>query len=470
MSDTGSIVNTPLWNDVLSICEGKDLKRNVHISATFHSEKEDFPVLKVLMHENHRDYYKLTGEYGVLTSFMAMGDYVYRLLPFRDNLEVTIKVVFKTDTGDDPKDSPVVETRYKALIDLKLNPFPSSESLSNKTLKDLNILPPVTVKVELQDRSEELLRLITISGSYKNVTMEQMLRGIFIHETNKIKVNGKPIVEVLEVDTPDNKVPVANLLLPQTSNIYLRDLPGYLQQKSKGVYSSGIGSFFQRYKNKATWFVYPLYDVNRFNSDKTKLVIYGVPEDKLPAMDRTFRQEGKIIYIVATGEKKMVDNSKNPDLNSGTGFRMADAEAFMLKPVVITEDGFTANRRRLSSEVSNSSRKDQTNSAPSFAGSANSFLRYSEVLGRACAGLALIWNNSNPDLLYPGMPVKYVYMDKGEYVESKGTLVTAFTITKIVGNPIEGTSHAITSQLNIFLEPRSGQPDNTKSFGVGESL
>lgn len=466
MKSNGIVNTTPLWEDILSVVGSSDKKRNLHVSAIFHTEKEDFPVMKVLLVENKRDYYKSTGEYGAISVYMSMGDYIYRLIPFRDHLEISLKTTCMDDSGKSHKDNPPTVVRYKALINFNINPFPSSENISNRSIADLNLLPPVTATLELQDRCEELLRLKTLDGSFSNKTTEQILKGAWLHEANKVKVDGKDIVQILQIDPPDNSAVYGNLVIP--NGTLLRDIPGFLQEKGKGVYTGGIGSFFQRYNNKPGWFVYPLYKKERFDQDRFKLVIYAVPEGKMPGMNRTYRTEGKITYIAATGEKKMADTSKNTDLNHGTGFRMPDAEAFMLKPVEIGPDGIKANRRRLVHEVSHRERKDQINSANMQSSSANSFKQYSDVLSREFSAVAVTWENSNPDLLYPGMPVKYVYMDRGEYIESKGTLVTAYSVTKLIGNPLEESNHAVSTQLNILVEPQSFLPVNDKKTQVGE--
>ena len=467
MKSNGIVDQTPLWEDILSVIRVKDRKRSIHISAMFHTEKEDFPVMKILLKENNRDYYKSTGEYSYLTVYMAQGDYLYRLVPFRENIEITVKTTTFLESGTEDPETPPVELRYKALIDFETNPFPSSENISNRSNLELNNLPPITVKMELQDRCEELLRLKTLDGVFRNTTAEKMLRGAFVYEANKAKVDNKGIIQVLQLDEPDNKSVYPDLLIPHGT--YLRDLPGYLQQKANGVYNAGIGSFFQQYREKPTWFVYPLYKKKRFDEDRIKLVIYAVPQDRLPTMNRTFRVEGKTIYIAATGEKKMADTSKNLDLNLGNAFRLPDQEAFMLKPVEILPTGIKANRKRLAHEVGHRVRKDQLNSARLHEEDTNPYMQYSNILSREFSALALAWENSDPELLYPGMPVKYIYMDRGEYTESKGTLVKAFTVSKLIGNPSQESNHSVSTQMVILLEPQDDLPDNDKQTSIGET-
>ena len=91
----GRIELTPLYQDIKSVIEAPDNGRNIRLEATIHTEKEDFRPLKVLMLQNQRDYYKQTGESFHLVVLMAMGDYTWRLLPFRDHLEISLKTLFQ---------------------------------------------------------------------------------------------------------------------------------------------------------------------------------------------------------------------------------------------------------------------------------------------------------------------------------------------------------------------------------------
>ena len=464
----GEIVSTTLWDDILSVTEATDRSRLLRLKAQIHTEKESFSPMKVLLYENKRDFYKDTGESFHVRVLMSFGDYVYRVVPFKDNLEISITTTFMFEGGDENPDSPPKEVRFKALLDTQKNPFFGSQSLTNKSNFDLNLLPPLEINFELVDRREELLRLKNVSGAFRNITPETVLRGLFYHEANKTRVDGKNLIEVLDLDKPDNTVPIPDLYLP--SDLLLRDLPGYMQEKGHGVYAAGIGGFFQVYKDLPTWFVYPLYRPDRFDEDRYKLVIFAVPEERMPSHDHTFRIEGKTIYIVTTGEKSEIDPARMSELNLGVGFRMPNAESFMTKPVEILEDGVKANRHRLNYEVQNHSRKDQVIYASVREAKSNPYMEYSRVLAQDLTGLSITWQNSDPDLLYPGMPVKYVTMDKGQYLERKGTLLRNANVTSIQGNPTVDVTHRCNSQLFMMIETKEHLPDNDQSSAVGEEI
>ena len=464
----GRIELTPLYQDIKSVIEAPDKGRNIRLEATIHTEKEDFRPLKVLMLQNQRDYYKQTGESFHLIVLMAMGDYTWRLLPFRDHLEISLKTLYQHKNGDLSATDPTREIRFKALIDTeKANPYAGGDTVSNMEIESLNISsPPLEVTFELVDRCEEVLRLLQIDGTFPNVTMEQMLHGVFTHKANKTKVDGKAILQVTDVYPPDNKKTYPDLIIP--SGTLLRDLPGYLQEKSKGVYTAGIGGFFQRYHGEPAWFVYPLFRLERFDEDCEKLVIYSAPQEKFPSLDQTYRKEGKVTYVVSTGVRKIIDDSRNPELNNGTGFRMSNAESMMLKPLEVKEEGLNANRNRLNWEASDGGRKDQLSVAPVRNSSANPYTEYSRVVSKNFSLVTLAWENSDPDVVYPGMPCKYVYMDKGKYTETKGIIVKCNSVTQIQGNPMMDTPHRTMTNLQILIEPLSHLPDNEPGAAVQE--
>ena len=455
---TGNFNDTTMRRDLENIFGVSDRGIRTYFSVTIHNEKEDFSPMKLLTRQVNRDYYKMTGEAFHVRVLMSAGDYFYRVLPFKENLEISIYKETLYENGDINEDNPPKEIRYKALLDLKSNPNMGSDSIANMRREDVDRIPPFEIVFEMLDRREEVYRLKSLDGVYSNITVEEVLKGVVPHEANKVKVDGNPIVQAVNVDPPKNVTRYPQLHIP--SGTLLRDIPGFLQEASLGVYNAGLGNFFQVYKNKPTLFVYPLYDTKRFEREGVRLVIYSVPEDKFPSMDKTFRIEGKTIFIASTGEKKVIEQSRNNDINRGVGFRMSNAESFMTKPVEITDAGIKANRNRLNIEVGGYKRKDQTNYAPVVGASSNPFLEYSRFLSGHVDGVSCVWENSNEDLLYPGMPVKFIEMDKGIYVERTGTLVKSFTLDALVGSPMSSEStYSSKTNLTLFLEQKTNLPD-----------
>ena len=445
---------------------GKERPTHVRMAGFIHTEEEDISIFKVLREELIRDYLRKTGEYRTMALYLAAGDYFHRLLPYKENLEVSIRYSHHYDSGAlDPKRKPKV-IRFKALFHPDKNPTPSNDSFTNRTVEDLNRMEPIEVMLELQDRREEVFRIKTTSGMFPAVDTETFIRGITSFELEKIMVDGKAPLDVIEIDKPDQTQTYKELFIPHGTA--LKDIPGFLQEHRAGIYKAGIGSFLQEWRDNLTWFVFPLYKPERFKEDRHKAVIYGMPPEEVAGLDRTYREEMKTIYIVTSGNSLQVDGGRNSELNDGVGFRTPDATAFMKKPVEITKEGVKANRGRLMSEAATRDRKDQLQYMPVGDPTANMFFEASKVLKQQYLLQTVTWENSDPEKIYPGMPCRYVYFDKGEYIELMGSIVMSYTVTSINGSAAEDKTMMRSTQLLVLLE-RSDREQKTypsKTYGA----
>lgn len=449
MNEDNDIKKHALWEDYKEIFQQAEPGENIHLSGEMHTVEEDFPIFKILRSEHTRNYMKETSEFYVIHTYMAAGDYLYRVFPFKDNLEVSIRQTWLTSKGELNPDKPPKVIRYKAIFNPSENPSGDRDVLGSRKIDDLNRLAPVTMVLELQDRCEEAVRTKSISGIYHDVTMEDAIRAATHYEVSKVKVQGKVPIEVIDIVEPDNKKPYPYLLLP--TNLFVEDLPGWLQEKAKGIYNTGIGSFFQRFEDKPTWFIYPLYNDTRFDKPGKKLVVYDVPQDKMSGMDTTFRKEGDILYIATTGNTGSLKTAFNRELNQGVGFRFADGESFMKKPVKITEDGVTAVRNRLNYELANHERKDQNPYSPTYQSTSNPYFVMSKNVAYQMTLHVVTWENGDSDLIYPGMPCRFIFADKDKRSEVDGTVVFCYSNTVIQGNPLEDRRHVRVSQLGLML-------------------
>lgn len=448
----GDIESTPLWADIESVIYSgpKDVKYDY--AALVHTQDNDFNIFKIIHIEEKCDYQSEIGPSMKISFQIGLGDYVYKLYPFRDNLEITIKRIPQNERGGTIAEADVETRRYKANLVLGKNPQITGERLANQSYTDLNTSHIQDVYMELLDRNFETVRTKTFpGGSIVGKPAKDTIFALLMGESKNILIDGKAPVDGIDLVEPDNKEPIKHLFLE--SGMRAAYIPTYLQNEALGVYSTGIGTFFQRYKDKYYWYVYPLYKPARFDEDVDRLVIYAVPEERMPGIDRTYRTEGKVTYIVVTGSKSYIDSGKISDLNAGVGFRMPDANAMMKKPVKVTEEGPKGDRARLNSEVAGRERKDGNIYAPVLHASANPYKQYSDIARRQLARVDLVWENSDSEKVYPGMPCKYVFMDKDEYKEKRGIVIGKYTVRELIGKPTLSNTYRTSTHLAIMLEP-----------------
>ena len=100
MNEDNDIKKHALWEDYKEIFQQAEPGENIHLSGEIHTVEEDFPIFKILRSEHTRNYMKETSEFYVIHAYMAAGDYLYRVFPFRDNLEVSIRQTWLTSKGE----------------------------------------------------------------------------------------------------------------------------------------------------------------------------------------------------------------------------------------------------------------------------------------------------------------------------------------------------------------------------------
>lgn len=443
----------PLWPDIRMIIRSGPKPVRYEYTALIHTPVDDFAVLKVVTFDIVRDYVSHVTDYLVVELMMPIGDYMRKFYPYRANFEVTIARRPLGEIGTRDKANTSIEMdRYKGIFMAK-NPSFKGMEYDLFDITRLNLMGTVELKLQLVDRRFEVLSKSRVYGVYRNTTMKNLLYGIFAERSSSVLIDGKIAVDGIDLVAPSNTQPISQLVIPE-SEIHLQDLPSYLQQNSLGVYNAGVGTYFQTYLGKHLWFIYPLYDVRRFKTNVKKMVIFAAPQTRLYGIERTYRVEPDVVYIIASGDKVFHDTAEVEFMNKGIGFRMTDAEAIMKKPVVMTEAGPVGSRSRLNNEVALRDRDDGMTYAPLGDRdiSANPFAEYSKILQREGARVDLVWQNALEDLVYPGMPCKYVFLEDDDRVtELTGTILYAHYLIQTETPGLASRSHSTTCQMTLHV-------------------
>ena len=448
---------TSVWSEVKDIIDKTTDPQLYEYKGTVHTEKEDFAVWDLSSIEIVRDYLNSVAETGKIIFRLGLGDYVRRFFPYRNNLEFTLKRIPLGDGGLPSKNKTILVVRYKVIFNPSQNPQVGGSELETYDSEDLNVSDFVEVHVEVLDRSMEPLRIKTTGGAYNAVNNTTLIHSLLGGESMKVLVDGKPAVQALDLVPPDNNEVIPRVIIPHGTKITA--LPTYLQHSISGVYNRGIGTFFQMYNGKKTWFVYPVYDAQRFDGADKKVVFYVVPQEKLPQLDKSYREVANILKVAVTAQRKYSDNAELAMMNEGSGYRMSDARAFMKKPILIKEDGPVATRTQLNHEVVTKERSDNLNYAPMEMNgpSLNPYVQRSVVVARNMAQVDLVWENANPELIYPGMPCKYVYISQDKPISLKGTVLFVHAFSARV-EKYNASAFRTTCRITIACELQTKKP------------
>jgi len=463
------IESTALWKDIQDIITSNSNPVKFDYKAMLHTSREDIPIFKLISIDVIRDYYNNISDQINIELMMPMGDYMHRLYPNRNNLEMTIKKIqLKESDNTKEKNSNIRTDRFKVIFLPNDNKVYSSSELSSRDHDTLNAADVINVKLQLVNRSLEAIRIKTVQGIYRQVTQKQIIHSILVGESNKIIIDGKPSIDGIDIIEPDNKDIKKHIILP--SGLRIVSMPTYLQEKMGGVYSTGIGTYLQKFNNKNIWYIYPLYNTSRFNDSLNKAIIYSLPQNRYNGLDRTYKSSNNTLKIVVTSENKYIDSADLDYMNRGSGYRLSDARSFMKKPIEISEDGPVGRRTNLNHEVVALDRDDNLNYAPISSNriSSNPFQEYSLISARQMARIDLIWENADIDLIYPGMPCKFIFLHKDLPVELNGIIAFAHSYTTVQGNTVTNNVYKNKCIIVIMVEKYSQVIELLKAEPIGE--
>jgi hypothetical protein len=449
------IEQMPVWLDIRKIFEDDPKGTRFEYKAILHTKDKDFDIVKIVSIDIIRDYVGNIGDEIFIEFTVPLGAYMFDVYPYRNNIEMSLIRRLLDEAGDNQTTNAALETeRYKAIFLTKANKQVSGSEYDTVDRESLDIIELVTVKLQLINSALESLRIRTVGGVFRRAKYKDVISGILGGESAKIQVNGKPAIDGVQIAEPDNSDEHRHVIIPHGTLV--TGVPTMLQDNEKGVYTGAIGTYLQTYDKKRLWFVYPLYNPKRFSQTIKKAIFYAVPKTRFPIVERTYRKEGDILYVATTGNKAYSDDGEAGFIESGVGFRMADARSFMGKPVNMTEDGPVGIRNRINHEVATKERPDKLNYSPVKEISANPFKQYSQIMKRAGARIDITWDNAAFWELYPGMPCKYVYLEDNVIRECHAIVSYVHTYIHLDGQGGTAKAHRTVSKIVLFAERLEG--------------
>lgn len=449
----GNIKTTSLWKDVDKIINANTTVVFNQFHAVIHNEKYNINVIKIGNLDVVRDYIHNIGDHVHIEFVLAAGDFYKFFFPYKDNCYMTITQKPRNLNNQVIKNVKETKLRYKILYleknNVPVNFMETSERM-NSTALDLSNF--IHVKCQLIDLNLQALRILYTGGVFKKMTYEDILYTTVGADSLKVKVNGKPAIEAIDIVKPDNQAIQPLTVIPDGTPIIT--LPTYLHESRKGIYSNGLGMYLQNYNNKKTWFIYPLFNTALYDTREYKAIFYVVPPQHFPWIERTYIIDNKVIKVVCTADKHYVSDGKTRVVNKGNAFRMSAAKSYMLKPVIMKTTGPVATRSRMNYEVSNGDMNDGLNYGPMSLDeiSDNPFSNYSKVNSRYTDMIHLVWNNSNPDLIYPGMPAKFFYLQHDKLVSIKGIIVNTQTSVQMGNSSMLTGLYYTNTALTILVD------------------
>lgn len=374
---------------------------------------------------SYRDFTSMYHEELSITAAFAASDFNHGIMPYNNRLEATLRKIpiagmYSTQIK---KDQDIKGQRYNAHLYENGSSLIESNMYGNNfpTVADRGGL--VSVRIQLVDKLIDRLRGQPIATVVKDTPALDTIRTIFDTYT---QFHAKEIgAEFLGVDV----VPGWNQTAPKqiafkTGTRLLgpeKSVPRIANSCQGGVYPSGLAYHFQA----GRWYIFPPFDVKRFEESDRTLTLVNVPANKYPSVERTYRKAGGSLVVISTGEVRHRDFSNQQRANAGNGVRFLDANRMMGGFSNIVNGELVINGDKNINEFIVQPREDNNNIVQQGAnggitiGKSN---EYAALVSRTGSYVQADWQNADPALIYPGMPMRFMYLIKDLPYEVMGSV------------------------------------------------
>jgi hypothetical protein len=445
---SSEVENTPLYLEMVEVLTKCDKDSHAFWKAIIHTDDQGSTLepLNFLQLALERDYAGSSADKISVRLTITAGEYAKVLYPSRNQLQVTLLrfPLLENSTVED-YERPIESERFSALL---IEKGPAMTQLQGAEIKDkfsLDITGGLMeVTLQLYNKFDERARVALVGGVYRTTTVEDIILTTLTKVSKSIKVDEDKTFLGVDLWPVNNTTKLDQVVV--THGMHLFDLPGYLQ-KVHGVYAAGMGSYIQN----RIWYVFPLFDTDRFYETQRTLSIYLLPKKKFPEIERTYRVLGSDVMIICTTTSDFRADSNVSYLKTGNATRFTNADGMVDKFGKAKGNHYTVKRQDNNFEFSTGQTGGDIDYAPVADRkiTSNPFVYYTEQTMKKGGILTIGWENSKPNLIDPGMPTRIVYFDKEEMKEAYGVVIGLNHMIAKVGE-MSTPKHTAVSKLTIF--------------------
>lgn len=446
-----AVDDTSLMNEINTILNSGPKPVNYIWTATISTPAGKLTPFKVMTIDIVRDYIGAMADYINLEVAMGYGTYHQRLMPYANALTC---VLSRTPVDENTTDTALTsdieaQTLRCTPRDMSSATVQGSNTFSSdQTAGDLTSIQKFSF--QLQDLGLEQTRLQTVGTVLTDMTADAAIRYIVTKISQQIKPNLDTTNQIRGVDmvTADNSQVYQHILIPHGTPGC--DVPFYIAHHFGAPYAAGFGAFLQ----KNIWYLYPVHDLTLFDKAARSITIINVPKNRMPTMNRTFRRTYNQLIVLATGDVKHQDKSDHQQQTHGNGARFVSADKLLNSFVTVKDNKATALRSTNATELLGQARPSGLNHIPTtkMPVTANPFKELGKISSRMGSVLTVVWENSDPGSVFPGMPCQYLYEVAGQVFALKGQVIGSQTQIAPLQPGLTPGAHRQTTALTLFVE------------------
>lgn len=377
------------------------------IQCKIHTPNETINALFVMDFSLLRDYVNNFSDVLTITPVFGSGTITQSIMPYGENLDATVTLKPLANVPDYVKSASesIKEYRFKAILfDDGVSAIESNQ-LSDMSKKQKDIEDISSLRLQLVNPLQINLRGKTFGGILRNTDPMTAIRLLLTKYSIDGALETQHVVKGVNVTRGHTTKVREHIMIPDNTPIIR--LPMVVDRIVGGLYPTG----FQYYLQKDMWYLFSPFNTKTFETSQNTLTVINVTKDKLAQLEKTFRLTPTQVIILSTGEVKFTRHSYKKEINETTGTRYIDASRVMDSFGSNIGNKFVVNRKDNMNEYTLSTDpkaivKESKTKITTAHNNERSMMAYKNG-----AILQFIWENGSDDLIVPGMPVRFIYMD-----------------------------------------------------------
>lgn len=301
------------------------------------------------------------------------------------------------------------------------------------------------VTFELMDENMWFLRTANVPVNYHDTDALTVARTI-LAKTFPTSDNTMGEVQSLQYEEEEQQL-YRDIVLPDSTTFL-----GVFDklQENYGIYSKGLGV----YQHLRRWYLFQLYDSEKFNTAKEKLVIMNLPREMSAHIDKTIHITPGVTYLITGGDSRTLATRDEDALNSGTGYRVGSIRALDGRASSFTPGGVSMTTSdKFVSQANPVAYAGKVVNAPV---AKNHFTDNDKPLRAKLAKSEgtitnVTWNYSVHGLVKPGMAVKFMYANEFGMYARYGTVIGEVYQAGLDGGSIATARYNTTTELTLWL-------------------
>lgn len=419
------------------------------LAVTIHCGGKDIAPLQVLRFDVGRNYRGAYTDDLSLVLALGAGTLMNDIGPYQDDIKITINISYADTTGTQKTDLPVMSRTYIAYLGDEI-PRPTDTAF-NPSLQDTETANRSSIKnttFVLEMAAVSQLRKQSLGTIGKACPPYELMRTLLTKACQSLKLGKDEVIDKFDMADANNLTARDHVIVPDNTPVL--EIPDYIQNKSGGIYSTGLGFYIQG----QCLFTWPMYDTTRQDSAKRVLQVVMAPSRHSTMLDKTWRDGGRMISIYSAGISKILDDSLGQLNTQGNAVRYTNANQLVDGGPKVSGNKMVASRTTNNQEFATTVVGNGQNVARTAGTKVtdNVYLEASKLAKRSGAHMVIPWKRSNPELITPGMATEINYDHDGVIRTIEGTVISCYSSYELEGQGMNAGRWMASSVVTVFID------------------